>query len=267
MTEVFPADGAGRAEDAGGAGGINDVFDASYAHFWADELGGRRLAGDIARITAVAAQVGVGGTGRPPRVLDLGCAFGRIANKLAAEGMDVTAVDQSAELLALARAAAPDPPPAFVLDDMRTLVMPDSFDLALLWFSTFGYFDDEQNREVLDRVFASLRAGGALIMETRNWDRIHREFEPWSVRSSGPDVLIERHEFIPRSGRQETTQLALIGGKWHQRSYFLRRYTGAELTAILLGAGFAEVHLYGEDLSPLTVEHKRLIAVAVRSSR
>ena len=67
MTGVFPADEGGRAEDAGGAGGIRDVFDASYAHFWADELGGRRLAGDIARITAVAAQVGVGGPARRPR--------------------------------------------------------------------------------------------------------------------------------------------------------------------------------------------------------
>jgi len=250
------------------AGEADDVFDASYARFWAAELGGERLADDIARIKAVAAKVGPGaaaGSASAWRVLDLGCAFGRIANQLAAEGMAVTAVDQSAELLALARAAAADPSPTFVQADMRALTMPDSFDLALLWFSTFGYFDDEQNRGVLDRVFASLRIGGTLIIETRNWDRISREFEPWSVRFSGDDVLIERHEFIPLTGRQQTSQLALVDGRWRNRSYFLRRYTGAELASMLFGVGFADVHLYGEDLRPLTVEHRRLIAVAVRS--
>ncbi len=247
--------------------GVSKVFDASYAHFWADELGGQRLADDISRIKAMMAKVGLIGAGSPMagcRVLDLGCAFGRIANELAAQGADVTAVDQSAELLALARTAAPNPPPTFVQADMRTLGVTCPFDLALLWFSTFGYFDDAENSQVLESVFRSLRPGGALLLETRNWDRICRDFEPWSVRFSGPDVLVEQHEFIPRTGRQQTRQLALIGGKWQERSYFLRRYTGCELANMLVGAGFEGVQLYGEDLRPLTTEHSRLIAVGVR---
>jgi S-adenosylmethionine-dependent methyltransferase len=51
------------------------------------------------------------GTGRPPAVLDVGCGQGTQAIRLARSGYDVTAVDLSEELLALARAtveAGPD---------------------------------------------------------------------------------------------------------------------------------------------------------------
>lgn len=232
------------------------VFDRTYAQFWATELGGERLEADLARIWA-ACQLRKGMS-----VLDLGCAHGRIANRLAADGLAVTAFDQSADLLALARAAAPDPPPAFVQGDMRALDMPGCFDAVLLWFSTFGYFDDDENLTVLERVLCSLRPGGSLAIETRNWDRIHRDFDRWSVRVNGDDLLVERHEFVPATGRQETEQFLIVGDCRYQRSYFLRRYTCAELTAMLRGAGFAAVDVYGEDLTPLSVEHERFIAVA-----
>jgi 2-polyprenyl-3-methyl-5-hydroxy-6-metoxy-1,4-benzoquinol methylase len=232
------------------------VFDRTYAHFWAAELGGERLEADLARIRAACR------LRRGMAVLDLGCAHGRIANQLAADGLAVTAFDQSADLLALARAAAPDPPPEFVHGDMRALDMTGRFDVVLLWFSTFGYFADNENFAVLERVLYSLRPGGSLVIETRNWDRIYRNFDRWSVRVNGDDLLVERHDFIPATGRQQTEQFLIVGDSRYQRSYFLRRYSCAELTAMLRGAGFAAVDVYGEDLAPLSVEHERLIAVA-----
>lgn len=239
---------------------LNLVFDGSYARFWTAELGGERLAADLARIQAVCNL-------RPGlSVLDLGCAYGRIANRLAAEGIVVTALDQSADLLELARSAAPDPPPTFVRGDMRKLDMHACFDVVLLWFSTFGYFSEEENGAVLAGACQSLRPGGLLVIETRNWDRIHREFDPWSVRVNDNDLLVEKHEFVPSTGRQHTEQLLLINGRSYRRSYFLRRYTAAELTAMLYAAGFAEVFAQGEDGKLLTAEHHRLIVTAVRSA-
>lgn len=239
-------------------GGLLQVFDRSYAHFWAEELGGDRLKADISRIWAACR------LRSPMRVLDLGCGYGRIANRLAAEGLVVTALDQSADLLDLARRAASDPPPEFIEGDMRALEMRECFDAVLLWFSTFGYFDELENAAVLTGTFRCLRPGGRLAIETRNWDRIHREFEPWSVRMNGDDVLMEKHQFVPATGRQETRQVVFIGGRRYERSYFLRRYTAAELGAMLRKAGFSDVAVYGEDMTPLTIDHKRAIFVAER---
>jgi SAM-dependent methyltransferase len=237
---------------------LHQIFDRTYAHFWSEELCGERLDSDVAMVRTVCHL-------RPGMsVLDIGCAYGRIANRLASEGLMVTGLDQSPDLLELARATAPNPSPTFIQGDMRDLDLKPGFDAAVLWFSTFGYFDEQQNRAVLDGVLRCLRPGGTLAIETRNWDRIHREFDAWSVRVNGDDLLVERHEFMPTTGRQQTHQILLVGGRRYERSYFLRRYTGAELVSMLRAAGFASVSLLGEDMSPLTVDHKRMVAVAVR---
>jgi len=237
---------------------LRSVFDGTYAHFWEEELRGDRLESDVRRIH-IACRL------RPGMcVLDLGCAYGRIANRLATDGLIVTGLDQSSELLELARSQAGDPTPTYVEGDMRSLPAAGEFDAILLWFSTFGYFGDEENQTVLHNAFDALRPGGLLAIETRNWDRLIRDFDSWSVRRRGRDLLVEHHRFVPSSGRQETHQTLIVGGRRCERSYFIRRYTGAELTGMLRAAGFAEVMLHGEDMSPLTVDHRRVIAVGVR---
>lgn len=234
------------------------VFDRSFHHFWHEELGGDRLERDLERI-----RLACGLTPRT-RVLDLGCGYGRIANRLAAEGVPVTGVDQSAELLGLARAATADPAPTYVEGDMREAQADEAFDIALLWGTTFGYFTDRENLSVLQGAYRSLRPGGSLVIETRNWDRIDRDFSTWTVRRNGSDLLIERHEFIPTTGRQKTDQILLVEDERRCRSYSLRRYTAAELAAALRSVGFESVTVSGEDMSPLTVDHKRMIVVAAR---
>ncbi len=53
-----------------------------------------------------------------------------------------------------------------VHSDMRDFHRPDSFDIALSLFRSFGYFrDDEENQRLLNNVFANLRAGGVFILD------------------------------------------------------------------------------------------------------
>src|ERR1019366_3803763 len=116
------------------AGDLDEVFDDTYAHFWAQELEGERLERDLRTIKRLCDLT------TSSRLLDIGCGFGRIANRLALDGIDVTAVDRSPALLDLARRSASEPAPTFRRADMRKLELDASFDVALLWFSTFGYF-------------------------------------------------------------------------------------------------------------------------------
>lgn len=79
-----------------------------------------RLApGDVPALIDDAVPVGA-------RMLDLGCAVGRITHPLLALGHDVVAVDNSAEMLEHVRGART------VLADVETLALDEQFDVVLI---------------------------------------------------------------------------------------------------------------------------------------
>src|SRR5262245_703560 len=84
-------------------------------------------------------------------VLGVPCGHGRIAVRLAAAGFQVTGLDASPRYLELAAEAAGGERVEVELlhGDMRTLPWSERFDALVNWFTSFGYFDDEENRAVL----------------------------------------------------------------------------------------------------------------------
>jgi len=104
-------------------------------------------------------------------LLDLACGHGRIAKRLAARGVRVTGLDATALFLdrARAQAAAAGLEVEYVQGDMRSLPWPErSFDRVISWFTSFGYFADDENRRVLREACRVLRPGGTLLIETNN---------------------------------------------------------------------------------------------------
>src|SRR5438093_8925253 len=88
-------------------------------------------------------------------VLDLACGFGRIANRLAALGARVTGVDASEAFLEMARRDAEERgvEVELVHGDMRSIPWTERFDCVISWFTSYGYFEDDDNRQVLTEVF------------------------------------------------------------------------------------------------------------------
>jgi SAM-dependent methyltransferase len=102
----------------------------------------------------------------PPaaRVLDLACGPGRHAVLLQARGHHVVGLDRSHAALGAARKRAPGA--SWVRADLRALPLRvGSFDAVLSLWQSFGYFDEEGNRDALRRIRDLLRADGALIMD------------------------------------------------------------------------------------------------------
>ena len=101
------------------------------------------------------------------RVLDLPCGSGRHARALAALGHRVVALDRNASLL-----GPPGPSLAWVCADLRALPLGrGQFDAILCLWQSFGYFDAEENADLLRRWAELVPPGGRLLL-----DVYHRSF-------------------------------------------------------------------------------------------
>ena len=100
---------------------------------------------------------------RRATVVELGCGSGRTAARLAAAGHEVVGIDRSPEMLALARAAAPEA--RLVLGSVHETPIP-TCDLVLAVGEVLGYRlpgEELSTTALLDRAAGALRPGGLLI--------------------------------------------------------------------------------------------------------
>jgi SAM-dependent methyltransferase len=210
--------------------------------------------------------------GQVPRsglALDLGCGPGRHAVALARRGFAVTGVDLSPSLLAQAERAAATAGVTLELvkADMRDFTRPETFDLAVCLFTSFGYFEDRgDDARVLRGIHRSLRAGGVLVMDVMGKERVARIFQATAVRK-GPDgsELRERHAILDDWTRVRSEWTVARNGQTQTFEFDVRVYSGQELKDLLGQAGFTSVQLYGGfDGRPYGLDAERLVAVAVR---
>jgi SAM-dependent methyltransferase len=202
----------------------------------------------------------------PARILDVACGPGRHAVGLARRGYQVVGIDSSTRFLAAARASANELAEIEFLEcDMRSLRFEAEFDAALSLFTAWGYFDDTQNQQVLDRVARALRPGGRLIMELASRDRLMRVYAPrdFIELQDGSVVAIER-TFDPVSGvNTVTNRWRTPTGELRQRQHRVRVYTPTELNHMLRRAGLGPVAWYGDwSLTPLTLDSRRMLVIA-----
>jgi SAM-dependent methyltransferase len=199
-------------------------------------------------------------------VLDLCCGPGRCSIALARRGYSVTGVDRTKYLLAQARrrARAAKVKVEWVQEDMRDFVRPGAFDLVLSMFTSFGYFDDKrEDLTVLENVLASLRPGGACLIDVVSKEWLARFFQP-TISEALPDGsrLVQRHEIFDEWTRIRNEWIIIRRGKARSFAFHHTIYSGQELRDRMEKVGFVDVRLYG-DLSggDYGTNVQRLIAV------
>ena len=204
-------------------------------------------------------------------VLDLCCGPGRHSVAFAQRGARVTGVDRTPFLFDKARARGRQEgvEVEWVLEDMRRFVRPGAFDLAINLFTSFGYFEDESdNLLALRNVHEDLRAGGALVMDVVAKEWIARVFQPCTVSDLADGrSLIQRHEVLDDWPRMRNEWI-LLDGEHAERFRFAHTiYSGRELKALLLEAGFSEVRLFGTLTGdPYGQASSRLVALARKAA-
>jgi SAM-dependent methyltransferase len=235
-------------------------FDDDYLRFAVDRFPAEATAAEVDLLVA-ALDLEPGA-----RVLDLACGHGRHSVELARRGFAVTGVDLSAPSLGLAAAGAAGAgvDVRFERADMRRIGFEAEFDAVVNMFTAFGYFEDADNRLVLDRVAAALAPGGAFLMEIVNPVSVFARFEArgWHGLSDGTLVLEER-VYDARRGRFETCWTFVRGGERRERRFSHRAYTAPELAAMTAAAGLEVEQLWGGlDGSALEMGSRRIVELA-----
>ena len=205
------------------------------------------------------------------RIIDLCCGQGRHGQQLAKLGVNVIGLDNSRFLLNEAKnnADAARCRLQFIEADMRHIPLKPYCDAVISLFTSFGFFEETDNANVLSEIASILKPNGLLLIDhwnpyavtqldhTRNW---------WWVSES--TLALAEVEYQPQSGRlfDYRTIIELPTKTIRKMVNTVRFYFPTEMERLLETVGLGTRATYGDfDGSDFTTESRRMITVAEKS--
>ncbi len=181
-------------------------------------------------------------------ILDVGCGYGRHAIELVQRGFNVTGLDLSLPLLIRAadeaqrRALSVN----FVHADMREMSFENQFDGAYSMLTSFGYFDEETNLRVAERIAHALKPGRRFLLDVINRDYVVADL-PVRVWWEGTGcVVLEEVDFNFHTSRINTHRsIVFEDGRQLEQELSVRAYSLHEIGRLLRQAGFRVIDVSG----------------------
>lgn len=192
------------------------------------------------------------------RVLDLASGEGRHLGTLRKQGLAAYGADLSEPLLGTAREAGLP----VVRADMRALPFGRRFRAVLSFFTSFGYFDtDDENLGVLGQVAACLEPGGRLLLDLPNRASLEDRLVPRSEGEREGYRIVEERSLV---GDRIVKRIRVTGGDGDQEFVEkVRLYTPEEIADGLRSAGMDPGRFYGDfDGSAFEASSDRMIVTA-----
>jgi ubiquinone/menaquinone biosynthesis C-methylase UbiE len=192
------------------------------------------------------------------RVLDVACGAGRHARALQAAGLRCTGVDLSATLLRVAQTVTDAP---LVQADMRYLpIRPGSMDLTVNLFTSFGYFEhDEEHAAALHEMVSTVRAGGWFAIDFLNPSVVRSQLVPREVIRVGQGEVEVGRE-VSADGRYVCKTIRTPSKRRYVER--VRLFEPREMSAMLVTAGITVRARYGDyEGAPLDSESPRTILI------
>ena len=225
-----------RREKAWYANWFNETYSHIYAH--RDRLAANREAAFALTL--------LGGPPAGP-VLDLCCGDGRHSHALVHAGCHVVGLDLSLPLLQIASETAKKERSLLrlVRGDMRHLPFPESFDAVFNFFTSFGYFEDDENQDVLREIARVLVPGGRFLLDYLNPEVVIRDLVPESERETPLGRLVERRRYDAERGRIEKDLFLHRGDAVERYHESVRAYSYEEMLSHLAVVGLCPEKVFG----------------------
>ncbi|MEE1035749.1 MAG: methyltransferase domain-containing protein [Oscillospiraceae bacterium] len=192
---------------------------------------------------------------QPRTAVDLACGTGSVAEILAQQGLEVTGVDLSEEMLTVAMEKVMDmeKPPRFVCQPLQELRLPRGVDLAVCALDSLDYITNPDDcKEAIRRVYKALNPGGIFIFDVNT---------PEKLRAMDGQVFLDEDDDVYCVWRGEfdrDTNICSYGMDLFQRrenvwerSFEEHReyaYSQEQLTEYLKAAGFTHIRVYADRL-------------------
>jgi len=189
-------------------------------------------------------------------ILDIGCASGELALALAQKGYRVFGIDVDEKMVQVAERSARERGSSA---EFRVLDMIDigghfpsaSFDLVLCFGNTLPHLDGlEKVKTFLAAAFSILRAGGRLVVQVVNYDRIlTRGIKELPLLESENYIFQRRYEGA-QAGRHIRFLSELTvkkSGQSIKNSHRLYPLTAGELLGAINSAGFSSFSFLGDE--------------------
>lgn len=161
------------------------------------------------------------------RMLDLACGKGRHAFYMSRFGYDVTGLDISSSSIAFARQFEHDKL-AFYQHDMRKPFRVNYFDFIFNFFTSFGYFQTEQEHlQTLRNVQRGLRPGGIFVLDFMNARKVVQNLVEGETRVLN-DITFSIHREVRNNLIVKTITLNDQGQEWT----FEERVNGFDLPVL-----------------------------------
>ena len=199
------------------------------------------------------------------RVLDIPSGNGRLGIPLALTGYDVTGIDLQPMLIESGNREAERLSASFGgrQADMRELPWWDEFDAAFCYFGSFGYFDDDGNRDFVEAVWRSIKPGAPFLIDTMVAETLLPRFKEkdWLIVDGG--VVLEERTYDHAQARIRAHWTFVGGESTRARNISVRVYTYRELSDLLQACGFVDCCGYDAATGdPFDLGASRLVMVA-----
>ena len=190
---------------------------------------------------------------RPRTAVDLACGTGSVAILLCKQGLQVTAVDMSEEMLCVAaqKAEKLQNPPVFVCQKLQQLQLPRGVDLAVCALDSLDYITDPEDcQQAIKRVFKALNPGGCFIFDVNTPEKL-KAMDGQVFLDEDDDVYcVWRGEFDGQSNilSYGMDLFQRRGDSW-QRSFeehLEYAYSAEQLMEYLYKAGFTYVEVFAD---------------------
>ena len=192
---------------------------------------------------------------RPRTAVDLACGTGSVAILLAEQGMRVTAVDLSEDMLTVASQKARDMEnaPLFVCQPLQELKLPRGVDLAVCALDSLDYITDPADcAQAIKQIYKALNPGGIFIFDVNT---------PGKLQAMDGQVFLDEDDDVYCVWRGEFDKQTNIcsygmdifqraGNSWY-RSFEEHQeyaYSQQQLTGFLKDAGFTHIEVYADRL-------------------